>query len=207
MELKKQGMNAPGNLKVKNWFASDEVFNSLYPDHIREVAARHWTPLEVAKKASDFLATHAGVKVLDIGSGSGKFCFIAGHFHPEIQLSGIEQREDLVQLCDELKKQLGIKNAQFFHQNISDTDIDPYDHFYFYNAFYENLPGTQKIDYDVFYSEKLYDYYNLCLYKQLNKKPAGTRLVTYHSLGNEVPPGYEVVNTDYADFLKFWVKV
>ena len=200
-------MNAPGNLKVKNWFASDEVFNSLYPDHIREVAARHWTPLEVAKKASAFLATHPGAKVLDIGSGSGKFCFLAAHFYPAIQFTGIEQREDLVDLCNELGRKLKIDNVQFFHKNISDADLEPYDHFYFYNAFYENLPGTQKIDYKVFYSEKLYDYYNLYLYKQLNKKPEGTRLVTYHSLGNEVPPGYEVVNTDYAEFLKFWVKV
>jgi hypothetical protein len=57
------------------------------------------------------------------------------------------------------------------------------------------------------YSEDLYDYYNRYLYKQLNKKPAGTRLVTYHSFGIEIPPGYEVVHTDYNEFLKFWIKV
>lgn len=200
-------MKSDGEHTTKDYFKSDEVFNSLFPDHINEVAARHWTPMEVAIKSSAFLATHPGARVLDIGSGSGKFCFIAAHLHPLVQFNGIEQREDLVDLCNELKRKLNIENVEFFHGNISEADLEGYDHFYFYNSFYENLPGTQKIDHNVFYSEKLYDYYNLYLYKQLMKRPSGTRLVTYHSLGNEVPPGYEVVSTDHAEFLKFWVKI
>ncbi|MEO6905616.1 MAG: methyltransferase, partial [Ginsengibacter sp.] len=57
------------------------------------------------------------------------------------------------------------------------------------------------------YSDELYNYYNRFLFKQLAKKPAGTRLVTYHSFGNEIPSDYEVVHTDYNEFLKFWIKV
>lgn len=191
----------------KNIFNNDTAFNALYPDPVREVAARHWTPVDVAHKSAAFLATHKGAKVLDIGSGSGKFCLIAAHLYADVEWFGIEQREDLVSLCNQLKKRLHIHNAHFSHENITETDFSSFDHFYFYNSFYENLPGTQKIDFSVKYSEKLYDYYNLFLYKQLAKRPSGTRLVTYHSLGNEVPPGYEVVSTDYAEFLKFWVKV
>lgn len=195
------------NMSDKNIFDNDEAFNALYPDPIKAVAARHWTPVDVVKKAAAFLATHSGAKVLDIGSGSGKFCLIAAHLYPHVQWTGVEQREELVLLCDEMKARLKIENVKFLAQNITEADFEPYDHFYFYNSFYENLPGTQKIDYSVSYSEKLYDYYNLFLYKKLMKRPSGTRLVTYHSLGSEVPEGYEVVGTDYSEFLKFRVKI
>jgi SAM-dependent methyltransferase len=191
---------------MEKWFESDNLFNSLFPEPIQLVAQKHWTPLEVAKKAAQFLAVSAKEKVLDIGSGSGKFCLIAAHFYPEVQFVGVEQRKDLVELSNKLAAKLELKNAQFIHENISNLDFSKYDHFYFYNSFYENFEGTQKIDNKVPYSEKLYDYYNLCLYKQFNKKPTGTRIASYHSLGNEIPPGYEVMQTDFENYLQYWIK-
>jgi len=192
---------------MKNWFSSDLIFNSLYPKPIEEVAEKHWTPINVAKKAAAFLATSEDVKVLDIGSGSGKFCLVAAHEHPLTTFYGVEQRQNLVDLSTELARELELENITFICDNICNIDFGKYDHFYFYNSFYENVPGTQKIDSSIKYSEDLYNYYNRYLYKQLKTKPAGTRLVTYHSFGIEIPPGYEVVNTDYNEFLKFWVKI
>jgi hypothetical protein len=192
---------------MKNWFASDKVFNSLYPKPIQEVAEKHWTPLAVAEKAADFLAASPAAKILDIGSGSGKFCLTAAHFHPLSSFYGIEQRANLVALSTELAQKLQLQNVTFICDNITKIDFKNYDNFYFYNSFYENITGTQKIDFSVTYSEDLYKYYNRYLFKQLAKKPAGTRLVTYHSFGSEIPSDYEIVHTDYNEFLKFWVKV
>ena len=192
---------------MKNWFASDKIFNSLYPKPIQDVAEKHWTPLEVAKKAAAFLATSPDVKILDVGSGSGKFCLTAAHYHPLTFFYGIEQRGNLVDLSTDLAEKLELANVSFICNNIANIDFDRFDHFYFYNSFYENITGTQKIDSSVKYSEELYNYYNRYLHKQLDKKPAGTRLVTYHSFGIETPSGYEIVHTDYNEFLKFWVKV
>lgn len=192
---------------MKNWFASDKIFNSLYPKPIQEVAEKHWTPLEVAKKAAAFLATSPDVKILDVGSGSGKFCLTAAHYHPLTFFYGIEQRANLVELSTDLAAKLQLGNVSFTCNNIANIDFDRFDHFYFYNSFYENITGTQKIDSSVKYSEELYNYYNRYLHKQLDKKAAGTRLVTYHSFGIETPSGYEIVHTDYNEFLKFWVKV
>lgn len=192
---------------MKNWFASDLIFNSLYPKPIQEVAEKHWTPINVAKKAAAFLAASEGTKVLDIGSGCGKFCLVAANDHPLTNFYGVEQRQNLVDLSTELGKELQLENAFFICENICNIDFEKYDHFYFYNSFYENVPGTQKIDSSIKYSEELYNYYNRYLYRQLKKKPKGTRLVTYHSFGSEIPNGYEVVNTDYNEFLKFWIKV
>ena len=192
---------------MKNWFASDKIFNSLYPKPIQEVAEKHWTPLEVAKKAAAFLATSPDVKILDIGSGSGKFCLTAAHHHPLTLFYGIEQRANLVELSTDLAVKLQLANVSFICNNITNIDFGKFDHFYFYNSFYENITGTQKIDSSIKYSEELYNYYNRYLHKQLDKKPPGTRLVTYHSFGIETPSGYEIVHTDYNEFLKFWVKV
>jgi len=199
--------NLKGKQQQEDWFASDIFFNSLYPEPIQSVAVKHWTPVAVAEKAAAFLAVSKGIKILDIGSGSGKFCLIAAHYHPEATFYGIEQRSDLVTLCNDLKERLQLQNVVFINDNIINRDFQQYDHFYFYNSFYENIKGTQKIDYTIPYSEQLYDAYNRYLYKQLNKKPAGTRLVTYHSFGSEIPKDYEVVHTDYDDYLKFWIKV
>jgi len=193
--------------EAKDYFHSDSSFNVLYPDPIQRVAEKHWTPLAVAKKAADFLAISPDVKVLDIGSGSGKFCLTAAHYHPQTFFYGIEQRSDLVELCDQLKEQLQLRNVSFICDNIINIDFEDYDHFYFYNSFYENIEGTLKIDDKIKYSEELYDAYNRYLFKQLNKKGAGTRLVTFHSFGSEIPNEYEIVHTDYDDYLKFWIKV
>lgn len=192
---------------MKKWFASDLNFNSLYPEPVQEAADKHWTRIEVAKKASAFLATSAEDNVLDIGSGAGKFCLVAAHEHPLTHFYGVEQRQNLVDISNDLAKELELNNALFICDNICNIDFEKYDHFYFYNSFYENVPGTQKIDYSIKYSEDLYNFYNRYLYKQLAKKQVGTRLVTYHSFGSEIPAGYEVVHTDYSDFLKFWIKL
>jgi SAM-dependent methyltransferase len=192
---------------MKNWFASDKIFNSLYPKPIQEVAEKHWTQLEVARKSAAFLAISPDIKVLDIGSGSGKFCLTAAHYHPQTFFYGIEQRANLVELSTELAQKLQLANVSFICDNVTNLDLENFDHFYFYNSFYENVAGTQKIDSSIKYSDELYNYYNRYLYKQLNKKSPGTRLVTYHSFGIETPPNYEIVYTDYNEFLKFWIKV
>jgi SAM-dependent methyltransferase len=191
----------------KNWFKSDKIFNSLYPLPIQDVAEKHWTPIAVAEKAAAFLAVSEDVRVLDIGSGSGKFCLTAAHLYPQTLFYGIEQRPGLVSLSRELAKKLELENVVFLCDNITKVDLSKYDHFYFYNAFYENIAGTQKIDNDITYSDELYNYYNRYLYKQLDKRPSGTRLVTYHSFGKEVPRSFEIVHTDYNEYLKFWIKV
>ena len=41
---------------TKNWFDSNELFDNLFPDSNSTLMKRHWTPLEVAKKAAQFLA-------------------------------------------------------------------------------------------------------------------------------------------------------
>ncbi|KAA2239952.1 methyltransferase domain-containing protein [Chitinophaga agrisoli] len=188
------------------WFDSDFKFHDLYPLYIRELAQKHWTPLAVAQKASDFLAAEPGVKILDIGSGPGKFCLSGAYYNPAADFYGIEQRNDLVFYATIAKEMLGFNNVTFIHANLINLDFREYDHFYFFNSFYENLPGTYKIDNKLNYSRYRYNSYNRYLCDQLEKKPAGTRLATYHCSEEEVPDGYHLVGTAVDHLLNFWIK-
>jgi Methyltransferase domain len=198
---------APGLDDVKKWFTSDIKFNHLYPASIQTMVRRHWTPLHIAQKAANFLAAENGVKILDIGSGVGKFCLAAAFFKPLSFFYGVEQRNQLVDYANNAAEILSLENASFIHSNFTQLDIRHYDHFYFFNAFYENLVDTAQIDESIDYSGELYNYYNRYLFKQLDQKPAGTRVATFHSLEDEIPRSYHVVGSDADNLLKFWIKV
>ena len=131
----------------------------------------------------------------------------AAFFEPNVHFFGVEQRQKLIEYSEQAKEALDLQNVTFLCKNFTEVDFKNYDHFYFFNSFYENLDGTNKIDDSIDYSGALFHYYSIYLLRQLELKPAGTRLVTYHSLESEVPNGYEVVKTDLNDLLKFWIKL
>lgn len=192
---------------TEKWFASDEQFNQLYPSPVRALARRHWTPLAVARKVAGFLAADNNVRILDIGSGVGKFCLAAAYYRPEAFYYGIEQRKHLTGYAENARDILRADNVSFIHGNFTQLDLKTFDHFYFYNSFYENLVGTDKIDDSIDYSCELYNYYNRYLYRQLEEKPGGTRIATFHSLEDEIPGSYHEVGSALDNLLKFWVKV
>ncbi len=198
---------AKKNTETDSFFASDTSFDKLYPQSIRLLAHRHWTPLQVARKAAAYLATDKSARILDIGSGVGKFCLAAAHFQPDAQFYGIEQRESLVEYAKQAQQQLQLKNVSFTAGNFTGLKFKAYDHFYFYNSFYENLVGTQKIDDKVDHSRELYELYNFTLYRQLEKMPLGTKLVTFQVVGDDWPKGYHVVGSDMENLLNFLIKI
>lgn len=191
----------------KNWFSSDDQFNDLYPGSIQILSKLHWTPLETAGKVANFLARGNNESILDIGSGVGKFCLAAAYHNPNDLFYGIEQRLSLNVHAESAKNFLQLQNAFFLHGNFTQLDFRRFDHFYFYNSFFENLPGTDKIDDSIEYSEALYTYYKQYLYKQLKLKPKGTRLCTLCAWEHEIPPEYHVVRSEMSEQLKFWIKI
>ncbi|WP_431210286.1 hypothetical protein ACQ86N_30200 [Puia sp. P3] len=99
---------------IGRWFHSDEQYHRLYPESIRALAEKHWTPLSITKIVLEFLVPHAGVKVLDIGSGVGKFVLAGAYYKPDAVFFGVEQRKDLVSHASVARKKLGLTNAHFF---------------------------------------------------------------------------------------------
>ncbi|MBO9203499.1 MULTISPECIES: class I SAM-dependent methyltransferase [Niastella] len=196
-----------GPKSINRWLSTDAQFNKLYPKSIQILAAKHWTPLHITQLVAPFLVTHPGIKVLDIGSGVGKFCLAGACYKSHATFYGVEQRKNLVDQAEKAAGKLGVQNVHFIHSNITDLDFRQYDHFYFFNSFYENLMDKDKIDDNITYSTYLYNYYHNQLYKKLNGMPAGTRIATFHCLDNTIPPSYQLIDEKDGTLLKFWIKV
>lgn len=185
---------------------SDEEFDSIYPLNVRKLGSIQWTPVAVAKMASEYLSEEPGTRVLDIGSGTGKFCIIGasctkGHF------TGIEQRDNLVDISNNIKERFNIKNISYINANIMDIAFTGYDAIYFFNSFYENIDRHAVIDSSI---ERGFDFYRLYtryVCGQLEKMPTGTKLATYWSSQEIVPASYKLQFSAFADALKFFIKV
>jgi hypothetical protein len=192
---------------LEKWFSTDAELHKLYPQPVRSLARMHWTPLYIAQKVVTYLAPNDKVKILDIGSGVGKFCLAGAFYKPSVSFFGVEQRKNLITHAETVRKKLGFQNVHFIHRNFTQINLCEYDHFYFYNSFFENLDGAEKIDNEIDYSNELYNYYSIYLYNQLEKMPIGTRVATYCSWGDEMPPCYQIVETHFDKLLQFWIKM
>src|SRR6185437_914320 len=66
--------------RLKNATLTDSDFDAIYPAPVRRVSASFWTPVSVAVRAADLLVDDPSTRVLDIGSGVGKFCIVGAAF-------------------------------------------------------------------------------------------------------------------------------
>jgi SAM-dependent methyltransferase len=185
-------------------------FDRVYPDWVRCQSERHWTPVEVATRAANLLVTSACTRVLDVGSGAGKFCITSAlttqhrHFH------GVEQRADLVEVAREAARQYGVeRRVHFVHGNIMSIDWREFNAFYFYNPFSEPIDaplnaveGTIELGAHL---RKRYIHFTIA---QLAAAPVGTRVVTFYGFGGSFPPSYRCVRREVrgTDFLELWIK-
>ncbi len=185
--------------------SSDEDFDMIYPLEVKRLSAVHWTPLAVGKRAARWLVQKKGDKILDIGSGAGKFCFIGalttdGHF------TGVEKIKKLTGISRKIQKKENIKNITFLNDDIKNVPLSGFAGIYFYNAFHELILENDTIENPALIAEQLYYDYSTYLYEQLENLPLNTRLVTYYGHINQVPNNYRLVDSDFENELKFWVK-
>lgn len=193
------------NLKA-NINMEDDEFDAIYPAHIRSLSDSHFTPVEVSKAASRFLADMPDSRVLDIGSGAGKFCMIGaactkGHF------TGVEQRQNLCEVSNQIAQDYQLSNVRFIHSNITDIHFEDYNAFYFFNPFYEHIFKNGCIDDAILLDKTLYAHYVAYVRDQLGKMPDGTKLVTFHTHGNQIPDSYLTRSVSEDERLVMWEKV
>ena len=191
---------------IHRYFADEQSFCQLYSPEIRTLNELHWSPLRIIRKAVQFLTSRDGVSILDIGSGVGKFCLAGAYHQPSALFFGVEQRQYLIDEARQANEKLGGLKADFMCRNFTQLEFSEFDNFFFYNSFFENLPGTGKIDNSLEYSKELYEYYTYYLRRKFSVLPEGTRIVTYCSWDDEIPSGYNLVETREEGLLKFWKK-
>ncbi len=184
-------------------------FDRIYPKMLRKLSTTHWTPVNVAQVVTDLLVTKQGTKVLDVGSGCGKFCLIGAITKPDSQFFGIEQRSYLNEIARRASQSFDLKNVSFLDGNMLRLDWNQYDAFYFFNPFWENkMSPFTRIDLTVAVSENRFDMYVDTARTRLEKLKKGTRVVTYHGFGGNFPNGYECEASIPigSGMIELWVK-
>ena len=73
--------------------SSDADFDALCGSEIRKLSRIHWTPCKVATLAAELLVKSPDDRILDVGSGAGKFC-ILGALHTPARFVGVEKRKE-----------------------------------------------------------------------------------------------------------------
>ena len=186
-------------------FTSDAEFDQIYSDKIRKLSSTHWTTIDVARMAVEWLDLDINSHVLDIGAGVGKFCAIAGEIAP-CKITGVEKRSNLVRIAKKVIKEKGLNNVRIIHSNITQIDFSNFNAFYYYNPFCEQISIHNLIDETIQYSPEKYRMYEDYVLDELEKMPIETRIVTYCSREFALPASYELRNLFFNGNLALWVK-
>lgn len=187
---------------------ADGDFDRIYPTRIRLRSSQFWTPVEVAQRAAAMLVNRRGMRVLDVGSGVGKFCLV-GALTSGGLFTGVEQRGELAELAGAIARAYGVGRATYVSGDMRDVDWDQFDGFYFFNPFAENyFIGADRFDDSVELTPQRFDRDLRFVVAQLALASVGTRVVTYHGIGRGLPPGYVRLGQELAgtDILELWVK-
>lgn len=186
----------------------DGRFDDDLPATIQHHAAIHFTPVDVARVVTQLLAPRRGARVLDVGSGAGKFCLVAAKAAPEATFVGVEMRQHLVDVAQELAARYGIQNARFVHADAFSLDWSLFDAFYFYNPFAEQHQTTFIMDRTIELAPANFDRYVAEVQRRLRTARAGTRVVSFHGIGGAMPRGWErsVSFQLHSGLIELWVR-
>jgi 16S rRNA A1518/A1519 N6-dimethyltransferase RsmA/KsgA/DIM1 with predicted DNA glycosylase/AP lyase activity len=192
--------------KIRNGIEiSDKEFDLLLPESIRKQAEIHWTPFEIIQKCADFITQENCKNILDIGSGVGKFCMITSAL-TGAKITGVEIRKNLHLYAQSIAQSYLLSQVSFINQNITETDFSPYDCFYYYNPFFENIVLENTIDSAIPLKTQAFNAYTQFVKNELEKKEKGTCLMSYFTSHEHIPNAYQLIEHDENLSLSFWKK-
>ena len=194
---------------AKRAVLADDSFDSLYSALIQSVSRTHWTPVTVARRTAELFRDAGARRVLDVGSGAGKFVLTAANAAPDVFFVGVEQRHHLIVAARRARRVLRISNARFVHGDVTRTSWNGFDGIYFFNPFGENLLADHEwIDDSVELSRARYREDVLRSEHGLRAARLGTVVVTFNGCGGKIPSSYELAHTERMSgaSLRLWIK-
>ena len=189
--------------------ASDVEFDAIYDDRTRQLSPQHWTPIRVAARAARLLTETGATRILDVGSGAGKFC-IAGALSTNAHFLGVERREHLVHIASGAASRLGATRATFVQADIATFPFEGFDGVYLYNPFHEQVSDClPQIDATLERSKNVYRHFVRCTTEKLADMAAPVAVVTFNGFGGAMPPSYTCLGDEPAanDRLELWLKL
>lgn len=188
----------------------DSYFDRIFPLEANKASQTHWTPIEVIKEIVNLISPSSQARILDIGSGCGKFCLAGALLRPDLHFTGVELRKELSDISQNLADQLELTNAHFINSDAMEINWKGFDILYFFNPFWEDhLFIDQKIDSKVPIKREEFDPFIKEVSQRLEKLRKGTQVITYHGFGGKFPPSYDCLQfeTCGTDQIELWQKV
>lgn len=180
-------------------------FDSLLTKRYQDISKIHWTPTKIIEIVIQWCVENNTAKILDIGSGVGKFCFV-GALISNIKFTGVEKRKSLHKQAVSIQDKLNLKNINFINTNILNIDFTDYDTFYYFNPFFEQIYKLGRIDKSTRYQPVKFLIYQEYVYHELNKKEIGTKIITYCAPEFQLPDEYTMKNMMFDGLLQLWIK-
>jgi SAM-dependent methyltransferase len=179
---------------------TDAAFDELFPADVRPRSELHWTSVAIARRA---IAMLDGATTLDVGCGVGKVCLLA--LLEGQTWWGVDHDAVAIEAANHAAYQLGLRDrARFIHASAWDLDWDRFDGFYFFNPF-PVLPEDPR---NAFQKYGAFVHECTKAEQRLAALKAGTRVVTYHGFGGDMPEGWDRIAREPAgtDELALWLR-
>jgi hypothetical protein len=200
---------APSATSPPNGLSSDAEFDRCYDAKIRRLSLQHWTPVRVAVRAAQLLTEAGATRILDVGSGVGKFCII-GALSTDAEFVGVERRGRLVRIARGAALHHGAHRATFVHANIDAFSFDGFSGIYLYNPFYEQISDLMvQIDGAIERSKTAYRHFVGSTTAKLAAMATPVAVATYNGFGGDMSPAFTLMAVEPAgsDRLELWVKI
>jgi SAM-dependent methyltransferase len=186
---------------------TDARFDELLPARPRLRSAHYWSSVEVAQTASRWLTAAGAMRVLDVGSGVGKFCAIAS-LSSGRRVWGVELRPDLILASRQLAQRLSAE-VVILEDPLEALDAARFDGFYFFNPFAEHLAEPHE-RYDERFPGSVDAFLRdvRTVERWLRAAPVGSAMVSYNGLGGRIPLSWMVEKSMVlgGDHLRLWIK-
>lgn len=166
----------------------------------------HWTPIPIVEETVAWFNKMKATRILDIGSGVGKFCLRAATLS-KAHFTGVEFRDNLHQVAQNIKADLKLENVDFILSNITEVEFKGFDAIFYYNPFCEQNATSDLIDNHITISPQVLKNYESHVFTQLDIMPKGTLLVTYRSDSFQPPSSFHAQNILHNGNLVFWKKL
>jgi tRNA1(Val) A37 N6-methylase TrmN6 len=182
---------------------SDEKFNVIVRKELRFLSKVHWTPVDVIDQCVKWLPGKQSLKVLDIGSGIGKFCILASQISPHC-FTGVELREDSHLEAVRLQSLLKLENVNFLNSNVDQIAFEDYDVFYLFNPFYEQIVNHGTVLNHIKFHKENYHKYETYVISQLKKCSTGKLVICFeYDLLSKIS-GFELIDDAFEGSLQIW---